>query len=182
MPPPASTTISAASTVGKGLRTSNKRVYAIGDAAGGHFTHTANYHAGIVLRNALFRLPAKANDETVPWVTFTDPELAHVGLTEAQARERHKTIRVLRWPYHENDRAQAERETHGHIKIITKKNGLHSRRHHRRRACGRTHHHLDARACAGAQHPRHDGNCDALSDFVRNRETRGDHLLFVKFE
>ena len=111
-------------TVGKGLKTSNKRVYAIGDAAGGHFTHTANYHAGIVLRNALFRLPAKANDETVPWVTFTDPELAHVGLTEAQARERHKTIRVLRWPYHENDRAQAERETHGHIKVITKKNGL----------------------------------------------------------
>jgi pyruvate/2-oxoglutarate dehydrogenase complex dihydrolipoamide dehydrogenase (E3) component len=111
-------------TVGKGLKTSNKRVYAIGDAAGGHFTHTANYHAGIVLRNALFRLPAKANDETVPWVTFTDPELAHVGLTEAQARARHKTIRVLRWPYHENDRAQAERETHGHIKVITRKNGL----------------------------------------------------------
>jgi pyruvate/2-oxoglutarate dehydrogenase complex dihydrolipoamide dehydrogenase (E3) component len=111
-------------TVGKGLKTSNKRVYAIGDAAGGHFTHTANYHAGIVLRNALFRLPAKVNDETVPWVTFTEPELAHVGLTERQARERHKTIRVLRWPYHENDRAQAERETHGHIKIITKKNGL----------------------------------------------------------
>jgi len=77
-----------------------------------------------VLRNALFRLPARANDETVPWVTFTDPELAHVGLTEAQARERHKSIGVLRWPYHENDRAQAERETHGHIKIITKKNGL----------------------------------------------------------
>ena len=111
-------------TVGKGLKTSNKRVYAIGDAAGGHFTHTANYHAGIVLRNALFRLPAKANDETVPRVTFTDPELAHVGLTEAQARARHKTIRVLRWPYHENDRAQAERETHGHIKVITRKNGL----------------------------------------------------------
>ena len=111
-------------TVGKGLKTSNKRVYAIGDAAGGHFTHTANYHAGIVLRNALFRLPAKVNEETVPWVTFTDPELAHVGLTEARARERFKTIRVLRWPYHENDRAQAERETHGHVKIITKKNGL----------------------------------------------------------
>ena len=110
--------------VGKGLKTSNKRVYAIGDAAGGHFTHTANYHAGIVLRNALFRLPAKANDETVPWVTFTDPELAHVGLTEARARERFKAIRVLRWPYHENDRAQAERETHGHIKVITKKNGV----------------------------------------------------------
>jgi pyruvate/2-oxoglutarate dehydrogenase complex dihydrolipoamide dehydrogenase (E3) component len=69
------------------------------------------------IRNALFRLPAKASDDTVPRVTFTDPELAHVGLTEAQASERDKTIRILRWPYHENDRAQAERETHGHIKV-----------------------------------------------------------------
>jgi pyruvate/2-oxoglutarate dehydrogenase complex dihydrolipoamide dehydrogenase (E3) component len=111
--------------VGKGLRTTNRRVYAIGDVAGGlQFTHVANYHAGIVIRNALFRLPARASEETIPWVTFTDPELAHVGLTEAEARARHKTIRVLRWPYHENDRAQAERETLGHIKIITKKNGL----------------------------------------------------------
>jgi len=111
--------------VGSGLRTTNRRVYAIGDVAGGlQFTHVANYHAGIVIRNALFRLPAKANEETIPWVTFTDPELAHVGLTETQARAHHKTIRVLRWPYQENDRAQAERETHGHIKIITKKNGF----------------------------------------------------------
>jgi len=91
--------------------------------AGGHFTHAANEHAGIVIRNALFRLPAKVNNDLIPRVTFTDPELAHVGLTEAQARERHKEIRVLRWPYHENDRAQAERETHGHIKIITAGNG-----------------------------------------------------------
>jgi len=110
--------------VGKGLKTSNRRVYAIGDVAGGlQFTHVANYHAGIVIRNALFRLPARASDEGIPWVTFTDPELAHVGLTESQARERHKTIRVLRWPYHENDRAQAERDTHGHIKVVTAKNG-----------------------------------------------------------
>jgi pyruvate/2-oxoglutarate dehydrogenase complex dihydrolipoamide dehydrogenase (E3) component len=109
--------------VDKRLKTTNKKVYAIGDAAGGHFTHTANYHAGIVIRNALFRLPAKASEDLIPWVTFTDPELAHVGLTEGQARQRHKQIRVLRWPYHENDRAQAERETHGHIKVITAKNG-----------------------------------------------------------
>ena len=110
--------------VGKGLKTSNRRVYAVGDVAGGlQFTHAANYHAGIVIRNALFRLPARLDDTAVPWVTFTDPELAHVGLTEAQARERHKTIRVLRWPYHENDRAQTERETHGHIKVVTAKNG-----------------------------------------------------------
>ena len=109
--------------VTKGLKTTNKKVYAIGDAAGGHFTHAANHHAGIVIRNALFRLPAKVDESAVPWVTFTDPELAHVGLTEGEARERHKVIRVLRWPYHENDRAQAERQTHGHIKVITAKNG-----------------------------------------------------------
>src|SRR5436305_4000461 len=109
--------------VDRGLKTSNKRAYAIGDVAGGHFTHAANEHAGIVIRNALFRLRARVNDELIPHVTFTDPELAHVGLTEAQARERHKEIRVLRWPYHENDRAQAERATAGHIKVITAKNG-----------------------------------------------------------
>ena len=109
--------------VDRGLKTSNRKVYAIGDVAGGHFTHAANEHAGIVVRSALFRLPAKVNNELIPRATFTDPELAHVGLTEAQARGRHKDIRVLRWPYHDNDRAQAERETQGHIKVITAKNG-----------------------------------------------------------
>lgn len=110
--------------VDKGLRTTNRRVYAIGDAAGGlQFTHAANYHAGLVIRNALFRLPVSANDGLVPRVTFTDPELAHAGLTEAQARERHRKIAVLRWPFRENDRAQAERDTHGHIKVITTPRG-----------------------------------------------------------
>jgi pyruvate/2-oxoglutarate dehydrogenase complex dihydrolipoamide dehydrogenase (E3) component len=56
-------------------------------------------------------------------VTFTDPELAHVGLTEAQARSRYRAIRVLRWPYHENDRAQAEGTAAGHIKVVTGKRG-----------------------------------------------------------
>src|SRR5262245_38638444 len=111
-------------TVDKGMRTSNRKVYAIGDVAGAlQFTHVANYHAGLVIRNALFRLPVKANHGAIPWVTYTDPELAHVGLTEADAKERHGAIRVLRWPYHENDRAQAEREAHGHIKVVTAKNG-----------------------------------------------------------
>jgi len=109
--------------VDRGLKTSNGKVYAIGDVAGGHFTHAANEHAGIVIRNALFRLRAGVNNDLIPRVVFTDPELAHVGLTEAQARERYREIRVLRWPYHENDRAQAERETDGHIKVITAKNG-----------------------------------------------------------
>jgi pyruvate/2-oxoglutarate dehydrogenase complex dihydrolipoamide dehydrogenase (E3) component len=110
--------------VDKRLKTSNKRVYAIGDVAGrGQFTHLANYHAGLVIRNALFRMRAEVNDDLVPRVTFTEPELAHVGLTEAQARERRLYIRVLRWPYHENDRAQAERETQGHIKVVTDAKG-----------------------------------------------------------
>lgn len=111
-------------TVDSGLRTSNKKVFAIGDVAGGlQFTHVANYHAGIVIRRALFKLPAKARTHHVPWVTYTEPELAHVGLTEAAARATHKSVHVLRWPFHENDRAQAERETHGHIKVMTDAKG-----------------------------------------------------------
>ena len=106
------------------LRTSNKKIYAIGDVAGGlQFTHVAGYHAGIVIRNILFRLPAKADHSAVPWVTYTDPELAHVGLREEQARERHGEIRVLRWSYGENDRARAELATDGMIKVVTAKNG-----------------------------------------------------------
>ena len=95
-------------TVDAGLRTSNRRVFAIGDVAGAlQFTHIANYHAGIVIRRALFRLPAKTSYAAAPWVTYTEPELANVGLTEAQARVQHGEIRVVRWPFHDNDRAQA---------------------------------------------------------------------------
>ncbi|MBV8826126.1 MAG: FAD-dependent oxidoreductase [Hyphomicrobiales bacterium] len=108
--------------VNKRLRTSNRRVYAVGDVAGGpQFTHAANYHAGIVIRNTLFRLRARVNANVIPRVTYTDPELASVGVTDAQAAGRR--IRVLRWPYHENDRAQTERETRGHIKVITTERG-----------------------------------------------------------
>ena len=110
--------------VDKRLRTANRRVYAIGDVAGGaQFTHLAGYHAGLVIRNALFRLPVKVNEDIIPRVTFTDPELAHVGLREADARARRMRFRVLRWPYHEIDRARAERETRGHIKVITSARG-----------------------------------------------------------
>jgi pyruvate/2-oxoglutarate dehydrogenase complex dihydrolipoamide dehydrogenase (E3) component len=106
------------------LRTTNRRVFAVGDVAGGpQFTHIAGYHAGIVIRNILFRLPAKVDYSALPWVTYTDPELAHVGLTEAQARESHKDIRVLTWNFEENDRAQAEREIEGKVKVLTLPNG-----------------------------------------------------------
>ena len=106
------------------LRTSNRRVFAAGDAAGKfQFTHVAGYHAGIIIRNALFRIPARTDDRAVPWVTYTDPELAHVGMTEEVARERAGDIRVLRFPFAENDRAWAERVTDGLVKVITSKKG-----------------------------------------------------------
>lgn len=111
-------------TVGRGLRTSNSRIYAVGDVAGGlQFTHVAGYHAGLVIRNALFGLPVKA-DAVIPWVTYTDPELAHAGLTEAMARKVHgESIKVLRWPFHDNDRAQAEGQTGGLVKVVTSAKG-----------------------------------------------------------
>lgn len=106
------------------LRTSNRKVYAIGDVAGPYqFTHMAGYHAGIVIRHALFRLPAKVDYRAVPWVTYTEPELANVGMTEAEAQKSGETLRILRWPFHENDRAQTERETEGLVKVIATKSG-----------------------------------------------------------
>lgn len=112
-------------TVDKGLVTSNRKVFAIGDCIGGlQFTHVANYHAGIVIRRALFQIPAKVSLAGIPWVTFTEPELAHVGLTEAQAKAAGHNVKVLRWPMHENDRAQAERATEGLVKVVVGKRGL----------------------------------------------------------
>jgi pyruvate/2-oxoglutarate dehydrogenase complex dihydrolipoamide dehydrogenase (E3) component len=109
---------------GKGLRTSNKRVYAIGDVTGEmHCAHAAEYHASIAVKNALFRLPARADHASIPWVTFTDPEVAHVGMTEETARSRYGKLTILRWPYYENDRAQAERQTRGFVKVIASRRG-----------------------------------------------------------
>jgi len=111
-------------TVDARLRTTNRRAFAVGDVAGGpQFTHIANYHAGIVIRNALFRLPARVDYRALPWVTYTDPELAQVGLTEAAARADGADVRVLRWPFVENDRAQTERDTKGLVKIMVGRNG-----------------------------------------------------------
>ena len=106
------------------LRTTNRRVFAIGDVIGGYqFTHMAGYHAGIVIRNALFRMPAKVDTRAVPWVTYTSPELAQVGMNETEARENAGDIRVLRWPFAENDRAQAEGKTDGLVKVIVTPKG-----------------------------------------------------------
>ncbi|WP_170436505.1 dihydrolipoyl dehydrogenase family protein [Ruegeria arenilitoris] len=105
------------------LRTTNRKVYAIGDVAGGlQFTHVAGYHAGVIIRSALFGLPSKAKTAHIPWATYTDPELAQLGLTEAQARDRHgDKIEIARFDYAHNDRAVAERKTTGFIKVMVVK-------------------------------------------------------------
>ncbi|SMH36346.1 dihydrolipoyl dehydrogenase family protein [Mesorhizobium australicum] len=106
------------------LRTANRRVYAIGDVAGGpQFTHVAGYHASLILRPLLFRLSARVDTSIIPRVTYCDPELAQVGLTEAEAMAVHKGVRILRWPLSENDRAQAERRTAGLAKLIVSSRG-----------------------------------------------------------
>jgi pyruvate/2-oxoglutarate dehydrogenase complex dihydrolipoamide dehydrogenase (E3) component len=107
-------------TVDKGLRTTNRKVYAVGDVAGGlQFTHVAGHHAGLVIRNALFGLPVNKDAAVIPWVTYTDPELAQAGLTEPAARQLHgDRVTVLRWPFADNDRARAEGKTAGLVKAI----------------------------------------------------------------
>ncbi|WP_045834541.1 NAD(P)/FAD-dependent oxidoreductase [Hyphomicrobium sp. 99] len=110
--------------VNGGLRTTNSRIYAIGDATGApRYAHIAGEHAEVVLRRSLFRWPARTKDRLAPRVVFTDPELATIGLSETEARVKFGRINVLRWPYHENDRAEIEHETDGHIKITTSKRG-----------------------------------------------------------
>ncbi|KTC84502.1 dihydrolipoyl dehydrogenase family protein [Legionella brunensis] len=110
--------------IDKRLRTANKRIFAMGDVTGHlQFTHVANYHASVVLRNILFKLPSKANHAITPWVTYTAPELAHVGKTEAECHACSLDYTILKIEYQDNDRAQTERETAGFIKLIINKKG-----------------------------------------------------------
>jgi len=105
------------------LKTTNRRVYAIGDVTGlMPFTHTAGYHAGVIIRSALFGLPAKAKHGHITYATYTQPELAQVGLTEAQARNAHgDKLEVARFDIHHNDRAIAEGRAEGLIKVMVVK-------------------------------------------------------------
>ena len=107
------------------LRTTARGVYAAGDVIDGpRFTHVCVYHAGIIIKNALFRIPAKLDYRSLPWVTFTDPELAQVGMTEQQARERHDDhVRIIRVPYSANDRARTERRSEGLLKVVADRRG-----------------------------------------------------------
>ncbi len=108
------------------LRTSNKRIYAIGDVTGRQqFTHMASYHASICLRNILFKYPAKIDETAVPWVTYCDPELAHVGLTHDAAIDcwGKDNVTVTRWNLADNDRARADHRTNGMFKAVLHRNG-----------------------------------------------------------
>jgi pyruvate/2-oxoglutarate dehydrogenase complex dihydrolipoamide dehydrogenase (E3) component len=110
--------------VNRRLRTRNRRVYAVGEAAGAPaYPQVAHHQAGLVVRNALFRAPLRPDRHAIPLVTYTDPELAQIGLMEDAARARYGAICVLRSSYGENDRAQANQATNGHIKIVTDRRG-----------------------------------------------------------
>ncbi|MGB3300522.1 MAG: mercuric reductase [Phormidesmis sp.] len=112
-------------TVDEKLRTSNPQIYAAGDVIGGYqFTHVAGYEAGVAMQNALVFPSKKADYSVIPWATFTEPELARVGLTEKQARDRYgDDVYVLRQDFDGVDRALAEAAGYGFAKFITKGNG-----------------------------------------------------------
>jgi pyruvate/2-oxoglutarate dehydrogenase complex dihydrolipoamide dehydrogenase (E3) component len=103
-------------------RTSQKHIYACGDVCGPYpFTHMAEYQAGIVISNAVFRIPKKTDYRVVPWVTYTDPELARVGLTEQQARDRGMDPAVLTFSFQDIDRAITDGETTGLARLVVHK-------------------------------------------------------------
>jgi pyruvate/2-oxoglutarate dehydrogenase complex dihydrolipoamide dehydrogenase (E3) component len=107
------------------LRTTNKKIYGVGDVTGGlQFTHVAGHQGRLALKNILLAgFGGKMDNDIVPWVTYTDPELAHVGLTEAQVRERKISHDVVRAPYSDNDRANTEDATEGLLKVYVGKGG-----------------------------------------------------------
>jgi pyruvate/2-oxoglutarate dehydrogenase complex dihydrolipoamide dehydrogenase (E3) component len=106
------------------LKTTAPNVYAAGDITGKYlFTHVAEYQGRTALRNALFPVKSKADYRVVPWTTFTDPEVARVGLTEEQARREHDRVEVFRQPFADVDRAMADGETTGFVKIVSGKRG-----------------------------------------------------------
>lgn len=110
--------------VNKTLRTSAKNIYACGDIVGPYqFSHMAEHQAIIAVGNALFPFKRKVDYSAVPWCTFTDPELAHVGLTEEEARKQSKDIKVYRSKYSESDRAVTDLEEKGLAKVICDKKG-----------------------------------------------------------
>ncbi len=111
--------------VNQKLQTTNPKIYGCGDVIGGYqFTHVAGYEAVVALKNALFFPLSKVKYGVIPWATFTDPELARVGMTEQEAKKHYgDDVYVLKQPFAGVDRAQAEAATAGFSKIITRGNG-----------------------------------------------------------
>ena len=110
--------------VDRRLRTSCKHIYAAGDVIGGYqFTHAAGYEGGIVLTNAVLRLPRKVNYRWMSWCTYTDPELASIGMNEKRAAAAGIQYQVHEEPFRDNDRAQTEGLTTGKIKLLLDKKG-----------------------------------------------------------
>lgn len=107
------------------LRTTQKHIYAAGDCTGGfQFTHYAGWQAFNAVRNAMLPGAVKGVTDLVPWTTFTDPEVAHIGLHEQQARKLHgDAVVVCDWPLNRVDRARTESDTTGFVKIVHKKDG-----------------------------------------------------------
>ena len=106
------------------FRTTAKNIWAVGDVKNKFlFTHVAEFEARIVVQNALFPFKKKANYRVVPWTTFTDPELARVGLSEEEAKKAGGEFKILRFPYADVDRAVTDGETEGMAKIICGKKG-----------------------------------------------------------
>ena len=105
--------------VDKRMRTNHKHIYAAGDVSGGfQFTHAAGYEGGIVVSNAIFRLPRKADYTYLPWCTYTDPELASIGMNEKTAQSKGLDYTVWMEEFKDNDRSLAEDETTGKVKMI----------------------------------------------------------------
>lgn len=105
--------------VDRRMRTTNKNIFAIGDVTGQHpFTSAAQYQAGIVLKNLLFKWPSKVDYKALPWVAYSSPQIAQVGLTEKELKLKKKKFRTLRATFDDNDRAQIQHYTAGMIKVL----------------------------------------------------------------
>jgi len=106
------------------LRTTNPRIWVCGDVAGGlQFTHVAGHHAGVLLRETIFRMGWAKPSTHVPWCTYTDPELSRIGLSETEAKASGQPYKVYRFGFDELDRARAEGETEGFAKVVTDPKG-----------------------------------------------------------
>jgi pyruvate/2-oxoglutarate dehydrogenase complex dihydrolipoamide dehydrogenase (E3) component len=110
--------------VDRALRSTVPGIWAAGDVAGGpQFTHVAEYQAKLVLRNAIFPFTSKVDYSTIPAVTYTDPEVARVGMTEGEARERYGNVDVYRYEFADLDRAIVDGRSTGFVKVVTRRRG-----------------------------------------------------------